>query len=233
MPNRQDLHRLIDALPDEALGPVHALVGKLLERARQASTPVTGPAVYQLKIQLLDVKPPVWRRVRVSGDTTLAGLHDVIQAAMGWEDYHLHEFTIGRTRYVPAADREDSPNSLKDEAEHRLDQVLQVGARIGYTYDFGDDWEHRITVEKVVAPEANRRYPTVVAGKGACPPEDSGGPWGYLEKLAVMRTPEDDEHEEVVAWVGKDFDPTRFDLIEATAAVEALAPRAGGRKKRR
>jgi hypothetical protein len=183
-------------------------------------TPKT--TIFQLKISLTGVRPPVWRRVLVPGEMTLAELHDVVQVAMGWTDSHLHEFEIGDTSYgVPDVDwgRDD----VKDEARTKLVRVSGLGSHLRYTYDFGDDWRHDITVEKVVAPEPGVRYPTCSAGRRACPPEDVGGPWGYPEFIAAVADPKHPDHEHWTEWIGGSFDPNQFDAVATDAVLARLA----------
>src|SRR5271170_5311294 len=122
----------------------------------------SSPDIYQIKVTLLGTRPPIWRRLLVSVDMTLAKLHDVLQAAMGWEDCHLHEFRIGRQRFGlpdPMDTFLGGPGCIS-EKKVRLSEVLNKrGAKAEYTYDFGDSWEHRITVEKVLPPEPGFAYP--------------------------------------------------------------------------
>lgn len=206
--------------PDRALA---ALVGGTTPSARtphlRLVTDETAPSdtrrsvtktVYQLKVAILDTKPPVWRRVLVPGDITLAELHDVIQAAFGWWNYHLHEFEFGRTRYgVPSDD--DWGDSPKDERTVRLSTVAKEGSTFRYTYDFGDDWRHKITVEKVTPLTSDTIAPALIDGRRACPPEDCGGPWGYKELLDVLADPKHPDHTRHLEWVGGTFDPDAFD----------------------
>src|SRR5262245_56149608 len=178
--------------------------------------------IFQLKIALAGIRPPVWRRVLVPGEMTLADLHDVVQVAMGWTDTHLHEFEIGDARYGapdPDWDRDD----VKDDARAKLFRLAAAGSRFRYTYDFGDDWRHDITVEKVLTPEAGTRYPTCSAGRRACPPEDVGGPWGYPEFLAAVDDPSHPDHNHWAEWIGGSFDPERFDVSATNAVLTSLA----------
>ena len=179
-----------------------------------------GPApVYQLKVSLRGAKPPIWRRLEVPADTSLARLHNIIQTAFGWDDGHMHVF---ETTYgdFGVADRELGHRA---EAPVTLEQVAPgAGDRLQYTYDFGDDWRHEITVEKLL----DRRpgpYPRCTGGRRAAPPEDSGGVWGYAELLEVLANPDHPEHEERLEWLGldsaADFDPARFDPAEITRAL--------------
>lgn len=163
---------------------------------------------YQLKITLRGIVPPIWRRVLVPWQFTLFELHGVIQIAMGWEDCHLHDFTINRRRYASAS--EDDLDEATDEGTTRLAKVVQAGSKFVYQYDFGDSWEHGIVVEKIL-DDVQIDGPVCVGGARACPPEDSGGAWGYIEKLEALAEPDDDEERKYLReWMG-DFDPEQFD----------------------
>jgi hypothetical protein len=178
--------------------------------------------IFELEIALEEVQPPVLRRVQVPGEVSLAVLHEVVQSAMGWTNSHLHEFDIAGSRFgIPDPDWPDQ--DLTDEAKGRLFRLVKEGDRFAYLYDFGDNWAHRITVEKVAVAEAGVRYPRCVSGQGACPPEDVGGPWGYDEFQAALADSKHPDHDERVEWVGGPFDPHRFDLDEADAALQWLA----------
>src|SRR5262245_58148197 len=174
----------------------------------------TAGVIYQLKISLQNTKPPIWRRVQVK-DRTLARLHDLIQSCMGWDDYHLHEFEIGGERYGnPAQWRDGFGGELEvvNEGRVKLSQLVAQGVKkFRYVYDMGDNWEHMIQIEKVLDAEVGVRYPRCIAGARACPPEDCGGPWGYGEFLEAIQNPEHEQHEELLEWVGGEFDPEAFD----------------------
>ena len=179
----------------------------------------TQPAtVYQLKITLRDVRPPVWRRVEVK-DCSLGTLHQVIQTCMGWTDSHLHSFEVGRQRFGEP----DSELDQRDENRIKLSRVVEGGYnKFSYVYDFGDNWEHTIQVEKALPAAAGVRYPRCVAGKRACPPEDCGGPWGYPDFLEAVQDPGHPEHEELLEWAGGEFDPEQFDLDAVNAQLAAV-----------
>jgi hypothetical protein len=194
--------------------------------ARRLGAPAPGAPVFQVKITLANVDdPPVWRRLLLPADLRLDRLHQVIQAAMGWENCHMHVFADGRTRYgVP-----DPELGFRDERKAMLrDLIPREGGRAFYTYDFGDDWEHEVVVEKVLAAEPGVRYPVCVAGEGACPPEDCGGAWGYAHLREVLADPADPEHDELLAWLGlekpADFDPSNFGVQQANRALTAVIP---------
>jgi hypothetical protein len=177
--------------------------------------------VYQLKISLKDSKPPIWRRVEVADDITLAKLHAIIQAAMGWTNSHLHMFTAGGVSYrVP---HPDDFMEVRSERTARLNALLaEPKQKLSYEYDFGDSWNHEVLLEKVLPPEPGATYPRCTAGKRACPPEDCGGVWGYADFVEAIADPEHPEHEELLEWVGGEFDPERFDIVEANVALRSL-----------
>jgi hypothetical protein len=137
--------------------------------------------IYQLKIVLKGIKPPVWRRVLVSGDSTISFLHEIVQLAMGWSNCHLHQFLIRGKEYgVPyegGVHFADRPEKIK-----LSDFQLRPQERFEYVYDFGDNWEHNISVEKTLPVDPAQTYPVCITGRGECPPEDSGGPWGYMAR---------------------------------------------------
>ncbi|MBV9208053.1 MAG: plasmid pRiA4b ORF-3 family protein [Actinobacteria bacterium] len=193
---------------------------------RRPRLPATcGGDVYQLKITLRGVsKPPVWRRVVVPAAATLDFLHDVIQVAMGWQDGHLHVFSTPVKDYgMPGSDL-----GYADERRATLGEVLgRPGASMRYTYDFGDEWEHDIVLEKILPPGPGTAVPSCLAGKGACPPEDCGGAWGYASLKEVLADPDHDEHEDLLDWLGLDsaaeFDPSEFRLEDRNAQLSQFA----------
>ncbi len=189
---------------------------------RQAPTP---NEIYQLKITLRDVRPPVWRRVLVGDATTLHHLHWIAQVAMGWTNSHLHQFIIEEEYYSePMLEPDDWGPEIKNEKRVRLRALsLEPKRKFIYEYDFGDSWRHEILVEKVLAPEAGARYPQCVAGKRACPPEDCGGVWGYERFLEVIKDEDDPEHEEMLEWAGGSFDPEVFNLEEVNQELKGIA----------
>lgn len=169
--------------------------------------------IYQLKIVLRDIHPPILRILQIKGNANLGKLHDSIQGAMGWRDCHLHEFRIKGKRYRPEEqmyDDIDSPD-MYDERNYRLNKLLQEGDMFEYTYDFGDCWEHDIIVEKILPPEEGIHYPVCIYGERSCPPEDCGGPNGYEELLEILKNPKHKEYEHYLAWVGADFHPEKYD----------------------
>jgi hypothetical protein len=175
----------------------------------------SSDAILQVRIELRGTKPKVWRRVLVPHTITLLKLHLVIQAAFGWGHAHLHEFLGGDgERYGSPDPLYDSPDSVNSERV-RLTTVLRTST-LSYVYDFGDYWDHRITVEKTHAADPLMTLPFCIGGAGATPPEDCGGVHGYAEFVRVMANPNDPEHQNLVEWIGVDtWDPTAFDSIAA------------------
>jgi hypothetical protein len=170
--------------------------------------PKTG-TVYRLKVTLADINPPVWRRVEVRGRTLLT-LHTIIQVVMGWSGYHLWAFDIEGDQY--GDDSEGDPDMVSAR-KLRLGELVGAGVkRFRYTYDFGDNWEHVIQVEKVLDADPAVMYPRCVKGRRGCPPEDCGGPWGYGDFLEAVRNPDHESHREMLEWVSGEFDPEAFDI---------------------
>lgn len=207
--------------PDRELAAVLGIEYPGRQRLRRvggtASTPpAAAPQVLQLKVTLKGTKPPIWRRVVVESSATLDQLHEAIQAAFGWWNYHLYEFEFGRTRYgIPDPDDFDFGPPTRDARKARLDQVASAGSTFTYTYDFGDNWEHKVIVEKVLDASCVASLPSCIDGRRAGPPEDCGGVWGYEELLAILGDPSHPEHAEraewASAWGGAGLDPAAFD----------------------
>ncbi|SCL33687.1 pRiA4b ORF-3-like protein [Micromonospora rhizosphaerae] len=181
-----------------------------------------GPApIYQIKVSLRGARPPIWRRLEVPADVSLARLHELIQAAFAWTDSHLHVF---ETPYGSFG-RPDTDLGHRAASRVTMEQVASaVGDKLRYTYDFGDDWEHDILVEKVLDRDASVAYPRCVGGRRAAPPEDCGGVWGYAELVEILSDSSHPEHRDRLDWLGLDdpagFDPARFDAKAVTAALQ-------------
>ena len=170
--------------------------------------------IYELRIKLLELSPPIWRRVQVSAGISLERLHAVIQATMGWRREHLYEFTIGGVAYGPP-DREFG-SEIVDARRFRATRIGRAsGATFEYNYDFGDGWRHEIVLERILEPEPGVRYPRLVGGERACPPENCGGPTGYLDFLAIVLDPRHPERRWMLDLVEGRFDPEVFDLDQA------------------
>jgi hypothetical protein len=172
-------------------------------------------SIYQLKITLREISPPIWRRVQVSSNMTLGDLHWVIQTAMGWTNSHLHSFTIEGLEYGMILPDELGFDDIEthDETLVKLNKIIPGEKfKFPYLYDFGDSWEHDILVEKVLPVDPAATYPTCLQAKRACPPEDCGGTSGYAQLLEVMQNPRHDDYESMLEWLGGAFAPEAVDL---------------------
>jgi len=205
-------------------GPV-ALRGRAAVAALPAKRKKSGgPApVYRIKVGLRGVKPPIWRRLEVPADISLARLHMVIQVAFGWDDGHLHVFETPYGSFGTA----DAGLGHRAEAPVTLEQVAPaVGGKLRYVYDFGDDWQHDIVVEKVLDRDPAAAYPRCTGGRRTAPPEDCGGVWGYAELVEVMADPDHPEHQDRLKWLGLDdagdFASDGFDAAAVGRALSAL-----------
>ena len=191
-------------------------------RARKRKAINPPKHAYQLRVELRNIRPPIWRTLLVSGAMTLSGLHQAIQAAMHWDDAHLHQFYIDGTYYgIPEY---GDWMTLQDDSRYILDALqLREKAKFDYTYDFGDNWDMIITVQKVLPYDADVTYPQCLKGKRAAPPEDCGGVWGYLDRLEAMNEGRDADDEE---YCDEEFeeiiDPEAFDLDAINARMRRL-----------
>jgi Plasmid pRiA4b ORF-3-like protein len=190
--------------------------------------------VVRINIVLMDAHRPIWRRVIVPAPFSLADLHIVVQAAMGWYDYHLHHFAIGGVLF---GDREAAgefgDKELQSERDMKVGLLAREGERLfSYVYDYGDNWSCAIVLEALYPALQGVPYPCLDGGEGASPPEDVGGVWGYDELVAALADPEHDQHEVAVEQLGKDFDAEIFDndtVAEVLATI--VKPQARSRKR--
>jgi hypothetical protein len=131
----------------------------------------------------------------------------------------MHAFRVGGVSYGEA----DPELEMKSESQIKLRQAApKEKSRFRYEYDFGDDWQHDILLEKVLPAAPGVTYPVCLKGKRACPPEDCGGVWGYAELLETLADPESEEHEEMLEWLGGEIDPEEFDIGEVNRLLAHL-----------
>ena len=189
---------------------------------------MTSQTIARLSVTLQDVEPKVTRRLEVPADIRLDRLHLVLQAAMGWTNAHLYEIRAGDVGWgIPDPDWPDGPLNAK---KATLWDVVEGskhasnGAKtLHYTYDFGDNWEHVVRIERFTDPDPAASYPVLIAASGRCPPEDIGGFPGYEEFLAAIADPDQERHEEINEWRPADFDPTTAPVDDLKSRVAALA----------
>lgn len=180
---------------------------------------------WQLKIELLDVTPTVWRRLVVASTIKLPKLHQVFQTVLGWTNSHLHEFVIAGVSYSEPDPYADDEFEHVDETDVLLDLALGMDARaFDYVYDFGDGWHHVVIVESQHIEAKSSASISCIAGDNACPPEDVGGPMRYAEFLAALGDPEHEEHESFREWSGGRFDPKHVDISAINRALSKIKP---------
>jgi hypothetical protein len=192
---------------------VAALLGSEISPSRRSThrTSERASTVFQIKMILKGIDPPIWRRIHTP-DGTLEELHEIIQVTMGWEGEHPYRFTIGGVDYADLETTSDE--EVEDACGTRLSAVLPTEnrrPRFSYEYDFGDEWIHQLIVEERLLPKDGVNYPLCVGGQRACPPEDCGGPWAYPDFVEAIGNPDHPRHDELLEWVGGAFDPERFD----------------------
>lgn len=213
------LHKVAELFAEDRAG----LFGKEIPKTRKTA-PKKGNLCYQFKVTLLDIKPPIWRRIQIP-DCTLAVLHAYIQVAFGWWNYHLHQFLIDGKRYgLPAPKDFDFGNAMVDESSVLLSKLIPKSGRRSrwiYEYDFGDGWCHEVLFEGFPPADPKTKYPLCLEGERACPPEDCGGPWGYSEYLVAIADPQHEQHEEMLQWRGPSG-PEAFDAKKATKEMRKI-----------
>lgn len=185
-----------------------------------------------LRIDLKDSEPPIWRQVDVPTSVTLKVLHDIVQGAMGWWDDHLWAMVVNGQTYGPPMEDDWGAPPSKDATRTRLRDVLAPDTTmIAYSYDFGDDWQHGLTLSDVRLGDPACAYPRFIAGERACPPEDCGGLSGFYEMLAILSDPTHEQHAEIREWLD-DYDPEKFDTLPIDIALGRIAARRNAAAKR-
>lgn len=183
------------------------------------------PKILQLKISLKGSNPRIWRRFLVEDSISFHRLHVIIQKVMGWENYHLYEFGVNNTQLGQIdLDALDSNPELEDSEKIQLSEYInEKKQKISYLYDFGDNWEHLVVVEKILEKDNSQRYPICLDGERNGPPEDAGGTWGYSDKLKIRKNKNHPRYKElIVEWLGEDFDPEKFDLDEINKKLQRI-----------
>lgn len=175
--------------------------------------------ILKLRISILDIKPSIYREVLVPINMNFQDLHYLIQQAFGWDDIHLYDFNYNRKR-ICASNVETMDEPLDAEETTLMDLEISKGKKITYEYDFGDSWEHLIKVEDVLDDDGSTKYPICIGGARACPPEDVGGVDGYKEMIKILKRPNTEEYDDLIDWLGYEYDPNEFSLEEANDRIE-------------
>lgn len=189
-------------------------------------------AIFEIRVSLLGAEPAVWRRVRVPGDFYLRMFHLVLQAVMGWENRHFHEFVSADQKRYGDVDGDVPQPGVLDETQYRLSDIFsEPGDRCLYLYDFGDDWSHELVLEAVSEAGPEDQPVLCLGGQGACPPEDCGGVPGYIELLEQFDDLDAVGHDDAVDLLGEDFDPEAFDFDAFNKLVAGMFEGSGEAQK--
>jgi len=174
--------------------------------------------IFQFRVSLLHIEPEIWRSIQIADSCTFWDLHIAIQDSMGWNDSHLHEFTVRDPSTlkdvaigIPDDEGFDDREVLPGWEINVIHYLLSGNSEFVYKYDFGDSWKHLIKFEGVHDKNSRGKYPKCISGERACPPEDVGGEPGYERFLEIIRNPRHEEYKEMVTWAGKKFNPEKFD----------------------
>jgi hypothetical protein len=180
--------------------------------------------VYQIRIGLLEINPLIWRRFLIPANVTLHRLHLVLQDVMGWQNYHLYRFQVGKKEYsTPDPDNDFYELDFKNSYRAKLGNILkEKGSIFLYEYDFGDGWEHQLLVEDIIGRDPEKRYPVCIEGENSSPHEDSGGPHRYMEMLEIIKNPYHEEFHSTRAWLGRKFNPYKFDVNLANLRLSSM-----------
>lgn len=180
--------------------------------------------VYQLKVTLEGIRPPIWRRIQVRGDISLFKLHKILQEVMGWSDYHLHRFIIdGESYSVISREADMLGDDFKNEKRFKLSKVIPGEKfKFVYEYDFGDSWYHEILVEKIFEPDEELKHPVCLKGKRSAPPEDCGGDSGYYHLLEALKDINHPDHNDMLEWLGGEYDPEYFNVDEVNERLKKI-----------
>lgn len=178
--------------------------------------------IIQLKITLKWSKPPIWRRVLVDKKATFYDLHNIIQVAMGWWNYHLYEFNINGQEIGDPNDDFDFREIIDASTITLGSMITKPNQKFEYEYDFGDGWTHQIVAEKFLPRDSKIKYPTCIAGKLCCPPEDCGGMYGFYELLEIAGDKKHPDREEMLEWLSEDYDATYFDKEEVNQELKTM-----------
>jgi len=172
--------------------------------------------LYRVHVSLREIEPAIWRRIELSSQTTLKQFHRILQIAMGWENYHLHEYIVDGRRYGTPEPVYDEPGEVVREVGARLASVLpKPGSQILYVYDFGDYWQHDVRLEAILPRDPGIQYPRILEGRRSCPPEDCGGTGGYADLLEILLDPTHEEFEHMRGWAGPGFNAEVYSIDAA------------------
>ena len=169
--------------------------------------------IYQLKVTVKGIDPIIWRRIQIRSDITLVRLHRIMQMLMDWSSYHLYQYQIADKTHGPK-DIDDDVYGYKKSVSIKMKNAFHSDDSITYEYDFGDGWEINILLEKILPARIQAEDAICIDGARHGPVEDSGGPFGYQDKLNILKNKNHPEYKEIRNWIGKKYDPEEFNLAE-------------------
>jgi hypothetical protein len=224
---REAMHHAESGMKRNSLRHIVEITERAIKQSQGIGAIPASERLFQFKITLLDINPPIWRRLHVK-DGSLDKLHEYIQTAMGWTNSHLHQFEIDGERFGDPQLLDDGFDDFEclNSTITKISEIVPengIRFRFRYQYDFGDNWEHEVSFEGCVRAESKGRYPLCLEGARACPPEDVGGIGGYEEFLEALADPKHEQHDELLEWSGP-FDPEKFDPKEATKHMKRGLP---------
>lgn len=186
------------------------------------SSQTTGAHVYQGKVSLKGIIPPIWRKFQVAGDTTLYRLHLILQTVMGWHNQHLYRFIIDGIEYMEPPPETAWP-PVQDPHRVTLSNVVhEEDSKFIYVYDFGADWQHIISIDRILPAQPEVDHPICLAGQRACPPEECGGIFNYGNLLEIIQDPNHEDYAEARDLLAESFDPEAFEVEQVNRALQKL-----------
>ena len=185
---------------------------------------VSNNAIAVLRIELEGIEPLIWRRVAIHTSMNLKAVHDVVQAVMGWLDCHLWEFEANERKYsLLIPDDPEWNERITDAATAMLSSLVADGVKdMTYVYDMGDDWQHRIVIEKLTPAAPGETYPMFLGGERRCPPEDCGGVPGFYEFLDNIASKQSQKRKAALDWYGRAYDPDDIDEKQIAAGLKRI-----------
>jgi hypothetical protein len=205
------------------------MIGPMTGPDDNPSIDFNAPRAWRVTITIADIEPAIWRTLLVPESFNFAQLHEIIQAALGWTDSHLHHFILGGL-VVGAPELDDYSRTFEAEDIRLSDLHLHAldDPKILYEYDFGDSWRHWIAFERMVPMVKGEPYPQLIDGARSRPPEDVGGPPGYQDFLEAWRDPRHEDHKAMRTWAGRSFEPENFDIEKTQKAITSAIRRCKG-----
>lgn len=198
--------------------PLHIVPGKPVAKRASKST-----EVYQLRLDLRGSRNlKVWRRILVPANIKLSLLHVVLLRAMGWGGGHMHEFIFAQDSYASVEPGLDLPFDVQDESRVSLRKALEGSSTFTWVYDYGDNWQHKVKVERADDMATTLEHAMCITGQGACPPDDVGGVPGFENFVQALADPAHPEHEELTSWYGSSFDPAAFSAADVQERLDEI-----------